>query len=77
MSEVLLKRGNVLVLVNPGALHEEPFEMEPDTEYNFKVYTTFDEKDINPHDWSFTLWTDVEPVEVHHIDFPDHEGFRV
>jgi len=38
--------------------------LEANKEYTFEVFTTFDEGDLLPHDWSFVIWTDKETVQV-------------
>lgn len=70
------KRDGKLQKVNPGTFHDNPISLKAGQEYTFEVYTRFHERDLLPHDWSYVIWTDKEPVTVDHVGFEEH-GFEV
>ena len=59
-SEILVqKQGeDQLHLVNPGSIHDEITEIKAGSEYEIKVYTSYHELDLLPHDWSLVAWSD-------------------
>ena len=55
---------NTLKVVNPGGHHLVQYEVESNEWYEYSIYTNFTDSDHLPHDWSFVVWSDEEPVTI-------------
>lgn len=53
-----------LYTANPNAFHNDEYEVEANRWYEYSVYTNFSDTDYLPHEWSFVVWSDVEPVTI-------------
>ena len=49
-----------------GTVHLDEYTINAGKTLNIQVYTAFDPEYIMPKDWSVTVWSDQEPVELKH-----------
>ena len=66
---------DTLVVMNPGSYNAIDGPIAANAEIEVKVYTRFDEDPL-PHDWSFIVWADQEPVKIRHKDGRQSASFH-
>ena len=53
-----------LHVTNPGGYHKKVFPAKQNQWYDYSIYTNFSVNDHLPREWSFVVWSDVEPVTI-------------